>query len=182
MKSKGDIYMRTGVLTAVLFVFAFLFPVFTNADCAAAYENETAPDFSMSDLHGTNHSLSSYRGKVVVINFWASWCPECVEELSSLNALYEKFRERGLIVLGITVDKSREVVDPVIRRSNVTYPVILNTAGSSLLRQYRLIGLPNTVVIDRSGVIAARTIGRTDFMSQDFIKQIESLLGTEIKK
>lgn len=158
------------------FIFTLLLLFVTNPCCAGAQVREAAAAFSLNDLHGVTHSISDYRGKVVIINFWASWCPECVEELPSLNALYEKYRLKGVVVLGIATDRNRDSVDPLLKRTGVTYPVLLNTAGGTLLKQYRVIGLPSTVVVDRNGFIAERSIGRTDFGSPAFTDKIESLI------
>jgi len=165
----------------VWFIFTLILLVVVNP-CAGAQVREAAPEFSLNDLQGAHHRLSDYRGKVVVINFWASWCPECVEELPSLNALYEKYAEKGVVVLGIATDRNRDSVDPLLKRTGVTYPVLLNTAGGALLKQYRVIGLPSTVVIDKTGIIAERSIGRTDFGSSAFTNKIESLIDSAIKK
>src|SRR5271169_6317825 len=103
-----------------------------------AQEQEVAPEFSLNDLQGVNRSLSYYRGKVVVVNFWASWCPECVEEIPSLNILYEKFKGKGLVVLGIAVDQRRDSIDPILKRTRVTYPILWNRNSSALLKQYKI--------------------------------------------
>ena len=138
---------------------------------------DKAPDFELNDLQGLRHRLSDYRGKVVLINFWASWCPECIGEMASLNALYAKYRGKGLVVLGISADRKKDPLMKVLEQTHVTYPVILDTTGGVFIRQYTVIGLPTTVVVDKKGLIAERVIGRTDFGSTAFMKKIESLLS-----
>lgn len=165
---------RIVVLFIIMIMLILLAAV--NPFYSGAQVQEEAPAFSLNDLHGMLHSISDYRGKVVVINFWASWCPECVEELPSLNTLYEQYKVKGVVVLGIATDRKHDSVDPLLKRMGVTYPILLNTAGVALLRQYRVIGLPSTVVIDRNGIIIERSIGRTDFGSPAFTNKIESLI------
>jgi len=77
---------------------------------------EEAPIFELSDLQGRKHALSDYRGKVVLINFWASWCRECITEMPSLNKLYSQFSGQGLAVLGVTVDRKSEDAAPRQRK------------------------------------------------------------------
>ncbi|MGE5237450.1 MAG: TlpA family protein disulfide reductase [Chloroflexota bacterium] len=137
-----------------------------------------APGFELSDLEGKTHRLSDYRGKVVILNFWASWCPECITEMPSLNALYEKFRGNGLVVLGIAADRKKEPAEKVIKKTGVTYPLLLEQTGGVFVRQYTVIALPTTVVIDKNGFIADRIIGSTDFDSQSFVKKVQALLDS----
>lgn len=160
-------------LCVVLFcVLSFSWP----EDLCGAQVGERAPQFELADLQGKTHRLADYAGKVVVINFWASWCPECLEEMPSLNSLYEKFRGKGLVVLGITSDRKRGPVEQALKRAPVSYPVLLETTGKVFVRQYTVIGLPTTVIIDREGTMAERLAGRTDFGTPVFTSRIQALL------
>lgn len=143
---------------------------------ASAEQNTPAPDFELTDLSGKTHRLADYRGKVVIINFWASWCPECLEEMPSLNGLYTKFRKQDLIVLGITSDRKKDPVLEVLKKIPVAYPLLLETGGGVFIRKYVVIGLPTTVIVDRRGFIAERIVGRTDFGSVSFSRKIQELL------
>ncbi|MBA4373266.1 MAG: hypothetical protein C0402_10465, partial [Thermodesulfovibrio sp.] len=115
---------------------------------------------------------------VVLINFWASWCPECLEEMPSLDTLYMKFRKQDLVVLGITSDRMKEPVLEVLKKVPVTYPLLPETGGGVFIRKYTVVGLPTTVLVDRRGLIAERIVGRTDFGSASFFRKIEDLLNT----
>ncbi len=182
MKTTECCDMKRIIACCACIVFAMILLITERPRCASAQQHEAAPEFSLNDLQGVNHSLSYYRGKVVVINFWASWCPECVEEMPSLNTLYEKFKGRGLVVLGIAIDQNRDAIDPLLKQTHVTYPILLNRTGSTLLRQYKVIGLPSTIVIDSNGIISARVVGRTDFGSSAFTKKIEDLTDSAFKE
>ncbi len=137
---------------------------------------ERAPQFELRDLQGKNHRLADYAGRVVVINFWASWCAECIDEMPSLNSLYERFRGKGLVVLGIASDRKSETVEQALRRVPVSYPVLLETTGRVFVRQYTVVGLPTTVIIDREGNIVERLVGKTDFGTPAFARKMQSLL------
>ena len=174
--------MKRIIACGVWIIFAMMLLIIADLKYARAQTPEAAPDFAMEDLQGVNHRLSDYRGQVVVINFWASWCAECIVELPSLGALFDKYKGRGLMVLGITTDRKRESVEPLLKQSRVRYPVLLNTAGSALLKQYRIIGLPSTVVIDKNGFIVERSAGRMDFDSSAFTGKINRLLDSAKRK
>jgi thiol-disulfide isomerase/thioredoxin len=153
-----------------------LLEISTPDDAFGAQGPEKAPLFELSDLQGKTHRLADYAGKVVVINFWASWCPECIDEMPSLNALYEKLRGKGLVVLGITSDRKRGPVEQALKRAPVSYPVLIEATGKVFIRQYTVVGLPTTVVVDRDGTIAERLVGKTDFGTPAFARKIQDLL------
>jgi len=144
--------------------------------CGFAETSVTAPEIELDDLGGQHHRLSDYRGKIVLINFWASWCPECIEEMPSLNKIYEKYKGKGLVVLGISADRKKEAAMKILTKADVKYPVLLDTSGGIFMRRYAVIAFPTTVVIDRNGFIVERIIGRIDFSSAAFMKTIENLM------
>jgi peroxiredoxin len=135
---------------------------------------EKAPEFELDDLSGKHHRLVDYRGKTVLLNFWASWCPECVEEMSSLNRLYDKYQGKGLVVLGISADRKKEAALKIVKQTGITYPVLLDTTGGVFIKHYTVIALPTTIVIDGNGFIKERVIGRIDFSSAAFEKKIDN--------
>ena len=141
-----------------------------------AEKSDEAPEFELDDLRGQHHRLSDYRGKIVLINFWASWCPECIDEIPSLNKIYEKYKGKGLVVLGISADRKKEAAMKILTQTDVTYPVLFDTSGGVFIKRYTVIALPTTVVIDRNGLIVERIIGRIDFSSAAFVKKIENLM------
>jgi peroxiredoxin len=121
----------------------------------------TAPDFSLTDLTGHKLRLSDYRGKVVVLDFWATWCDPCKEEIPHFIELQNNYASQGLQVLGISMDDDEPPVREFQQQFKMNYPVALGS--SELADQYGgILGLPITFVIDRSGRIAARHIGATD--------------------
>ncbi len=119
-----------------------------------------APDFSLTDLSGRALKLSDYRGKVVVLDFWATWCDPCKEEIPHFIALQQKYPEQ-LQLIGLSLDDDEKPVRAFQQQYRMNYPVALATPA--LAGQYGgILGLPVTFVIDRTGHIAARHIGATD--------------------
>ncbi|MFQ6070696.1 MAG: TlpA disulfide reductase family protein [Candidatus Aminicenantales bacterium] len=127
----------------------------------------TAPDFSLQDLEGKTISLSDYRGKVVFLNFWATWCAPCKAEIPGLVEMYEKYREKGMEIIGVSVD--RLGAKPLIsfaQEYRINYPVIIAT--QRLVDDYRPGRfIPVTVIIDKEGKIRKKHIG---FMSKETIE------------
>jgi peroxiredoxin len=117
-----------------------------------------ARDFTLEDLAGDKVSLSDYRGDVVLINFWATWCPPCRAEIPDLEAAYRTRGGDGLVILGLSTDESREQVQAFVDQFGVTYPVLLDSEAK-VMETYRARGLPMSVLVDRDGVIQVRHIG-----------------------
>lgn len=138
--------------------------------------NESAPSLVLADIRGVEHSLEQYRGKVVVVNFWATWCPPCVEELPSLENAWQRYRQQGLVVLAVSGEES-DVVTSFLERlpSDITFPVLIDGDMKSGNR-WQIRGLPTTVVVDRSGVVHWRAEGQLDFSASDVNKKLLALL------
>jgi peroxiredoxin len=121
-------------------------------------QGNLARDFDLETVEGERASLSDYRGSVVLINFWAAWCPPCRAEIPDLEAAYRSHGDEGLVVLGINVQDSAQLVKPFVQDMGMTYPVLLDESGQ-LMKEYRAPGLPMSLVVDREGVIQERHIG-----------------------
>lgn len=134
-----------------------------------------APLFTLNDIRGNKLSLSAYRGKVVLLNFWATWCPSCKNEMPSLNRLYQKYAEKGLIVIAISVDKSKQDLQKFLNKSPLTFEVLIDS-DLSLPQQYKVFAFPTTFLIDRNGIMRGKYIGEEDWMDPEIIKQIEKYL------
>ncbi len=113
-------------------------------------------DFTLTDLEGKSWTLSKLRGKVVVVNFWATWCPPCRKEMPDLEALYNHFKGQGLVVLAIS-DEDAAKVRPFIAERQVTYPVLLDP-GREVNDLFQVEGIPKTFVYDRNGKLVAQSI------------------------
>ncbi|NDC39499.1 MAG: TlpA family protein disulfide reductase, partial [Proteobacteria bacterium] len=109
-----------------------------------------APDFTLRDTAGNVRSLSDFRGKVVLLNFWASWCGPCVSELPSLQRLAGRYAERGLVVLGVGVDDQSQSLEQFQKAYGLSYPTLVDPDGA-VKRTYKLTGVPESFFIDRDG-------------------------------
>lgn len=134
-----------------------------------------AEDFGLSDIDGKPYTLSELRGKVVLINFWATWCAECRVEMPSLNRLYERLKGEGLIVLGISINRSPSAVRDAIGKTPVSFPILLDPKGD-VYRKYMIQGLPTSFLIDRQGNMAEKIIGGRQWDSEEFIGKVQKLL------
>jgi peroxiredoxin len=117
-----------------------------------------APEFTLLDLDGRPLRLSDLRGKTIVMNFWATWCPPCRKEFPELVRLYDRNADRGLVVLGMDLQESPRIVRSFADEFGARFPIVIDTKGDVAAR-YRLIGLPTTYFIDTEGVIRAQHIG-----------------------
>lgn len=120
-----------------------------------------APDFTLPQLDGRQLSLSSYRGKVVLLDFWATWCVPCREETPHFVGLQQKYGDRGLQIIGVSMDDSADPVGPFVAQFHVNYPIVMGTAKTG--EQYGgVLGLPIAFLIDREGHIVSKHVGATD--------------------
>ncbi len=167
---------RPIIIVIVVLLTVLVGPLFT-VKSDAAENGKEAPDFQLTDLGGTVHALSGLRGNVVVLNFWATWCPECLVEIDSLSAFAEKYGKRGVVVLSVSVDKNEAALREFLGGHPVRFPVMIDREGDVFVRKYTIRGLPATIIIDRQGIIAARMLGAQEFLSKDFTGKIDGLLG-----
>jgi peroxiredoxin len=127
------------------------------------------PEFTLKDLSGKTWTFSELRGKVVLVNFWATWCPPCRKEMPDLETLYQRFGPKGFVVLGISDEESAKV-EPFIRERNVSFPVLLDP-GRKVNEMFVVEGIPKSFVYDREGKLVSQSI---DMRTQ---KQFLEMLG-----
>ena len=123
---------------------------------------DTAPDFSVPALPSGSVDLKSYRGQIVVLNLWATWCPPCVEETPSLVQFAEKMKAHGVVVLGISVDEDAKALQDFVQENHISYPVGRDP-DRSLSARYGTYQFPETYILDRRGQVAEKVIGATDW-------------------
>ena len=114
------------------------------------------PEFTLTDLSGKTWTFSELRGKVVLVNFWATWCPPCRKEMPDLEALYGRFGSKGFVVLGIS-DEEATKVEPFIRERKISFPVLLDS-GRKVNEMFVVEGIPKSFVYDREGKLVAQSI------------------------
>ena len=135
---------------------------------------EPAPSFSLEDLDGDQISLADQRGKVVLVDFWATWCGPCLQELPHIQQLHEEYRERGLVVLAISTDSQKEKVLPFVDKEGYTFPVLY--ADSQVQAAYGVRGIPAVYLIDRQGMMRFQTVGFGPGGEEKLIEEVEKLL------
>ncbi|OGC42399.1 hypothetical protein A2Y85_07455, partial [candidate division WOR-3 bacterium RBG_13_43_14] len=137
-------------------------------------KTDAAQDFTLSTIDGTQITLSSLKGNVVLVDFWATWCPPCKRSIPVLIDLYHKYHERGFTVLGISTSDSEDILKAFIKEHNIPYPILLGS--NDVAKQYGVTGIPHMVIIDRKGRIVKTQVGYYEQMEGLFGKIIDSLL------
>lgn len=137
-----------------------------------------APDFELP-LRGADRTvrLSDYRGRVVMVNFWATWCPPCVQEFPSMQKLYEQVRGEDFEMLAISLDKlGDEVLAEFLQKGDYTIPILLDP-GHSISAKYGTFRFPETFLIDRSGVVAQKFVGAVDWSAPEAVGFVRELIA-----
>jgi thiol-disulfide isomerase/thioredoxin len=132
------------------------------------------PDFSLQDLDGKTVTLKEFRGKVVFVNFWATWCPPCRDEMPAMQKLYKENRDKGLVMLAINFMETPNTIRPFVNEYKLTFPILLDSG--TVMVSYGVLGLPATYLIDRQGKAAARALGARDWTNQESSRIIRKLL------
>ncbi|MBI3989423.1 MAG: TlpA family protein disulfide reductase [candidate division NC10 bacterium] len=150
------------------------------ADDARPEVGHFAPDFALCDTDPKLIRLSDYRGKVVLLNFWATWCPPCRLEMPTMEQVYREYKRRGLEVLAVSLDTGHAAVVAVqvaefMKELKLTFPALLDPK-MEVARRYRLVGLPTSFLIDRQGRIRFKEVGFRSWTDPDSRKKLEALL------
>ncbi len=119
---------------------------------------EVAPDFTLTDLEGNEVTLSEYRGKVVFINFWATWCPACRAEMPEMEAIYQEYKDKGVVVIGVDIQEAKEEVLQYVQQGGYSWTFLLDTSGA-VAANYRVVAIPTSFFLDREGIIKAVNVG-----------------------
>jgi cytochrome c biogenesis protein CcmG/thiol:disulfide interchange protein DsbE len=178
-KRHWDILMLFSVAAGVLWTMSSRLPAAIGSPVSASpspREGFYAPDFTLETLTGDQVQLSRLRGKIVVINFWTTWCPPCRAETPALETSYKAYKDVDVVILGLnlTDQDSLNDVQSFVQEFGLTYPILLDRDGATGLL-YQLNGLPTTVFINRQGVIRTVVVGGP--MSETFIRsKIEILM------
>jgi peroxiredoxin len=157
---------------AVLLASVALFATFSTHAIAPA---TTAPDFTLRTMNGPNLRLAEQRGRVVMVNFWATWCGPCRQEMPHLNRLYEKYRASGFVLLGVNVDDDAANAVALATKLGIAFPVLLDT-DKGVSKLYDLSTMPSTVLIDRDGKVRYVHRGYLTGYEDAYDRQIRELL------
>lgn len=137
-------------------------------------EKGRAADFSLMDLEGRRRTLDEFRGKVLLVHFWASWCDPCKKEFPALSRLAIEFGPKGLVVLGVAED-SRERVEAFLKENRTLFPILFDQYGS-VMRDYRVSLIPVSVIVGKDGLIEGTLVGPRDYGSSAAREYFEKIL------
>lgn len=137
-----------------------------------------APDFTLPDLEGKLHNLADLRGRVVVLNFWATWCPPCIDEMPSLQRLHRALADQGIAVVAVSVDERFSDIGAFVRKFQLTFTV-LHDDGKKVSRKYQTFKYPETYILDREGRLKSKVVGPRDWATPTVIRDLVELLRDE---
>ena len=136
----------------------------------------TASDFTLPGLDGKMVSLSDYKGKVVLVNIWATWCPPCVDEMPSIEKLYQKLKGEDFEILAVSIDSlGLEVVAPFMKKYKLTFPALIDPTGN-IRMTYRTTGVPESFIIDKNGILVKKIIGPRDWANPEILLFFQDLI------
>lgn len=138
-------------------------------------EPKPAPSLILKDMDDTEYDISSYKGRVVVLNFWTTWCPPCVEEIPSLGRLQAAFSDDDLVVLSVDIGETREEIEIFLSQIPADFPVLLDPDGDTV-KPWKIIAFPTTFVIDRDGIIRLAYYGGLEWDTPEVIQQLQTLV------
>ncbi len=170
----GLLTWRSSKASAGGICLASIFPTASQLQPVANSHGKAAPAFELKDLDGRIVKLSDFKGKVVLLNFWATWCPPCREEIPDLIALQNKYRDKGLVVLGVSLDqKGPAPVKSFVGRMKINYPVVIGDEKTAM-NYGGIQAIPTTFYVDRNGKIAGVQEGGAD--GKTFEQALQPLL------
>ena len=133
-------------------------------------------DFTLKNMSGEEVSLSDFKGKVIVLNFWATWCPPCKAEIPDFVEVYETYKDKDVIFLGVSVDEDVDALKDFIKSYEINYPILLDTRTQNVSGIWGVSGIPTTFFIDENGKIIGKRVGQMP--AQDLIKAIEATINS----
>tara|TARA_B100001123_G_C15201853_1_gene983717 strand:- start:392 stop:907 length:516 start_codon:yes stop_codon:yes gene_type:complete len=159
-----------------LFIILALSIHFSASAAAQVKKGENAPNFTLKNLDGKEISLSQFRGKHVLVNFWATWCGPCKIEMPSLEALYERFKDKNFTLLAISNDMfGANIVTPFVKAHKINFPILLDQQ-LKVSNAFGVVSLPTTFLIDPQGKIIGALFGAEDWVTPTNILYFENLL------
>lgn len=168
--------MRYFILIALLvFIGGGVYNYFNHPSTTAVVAGELAPDFQLEDTNGNKVTLSALRGKVVMVNFWATWCPPCKEEMPSMARLNKLMSDEDFVMLAINVEKDgRAVVSDFLKKNPHDFTVLYDDRGT-VQQQYGVYKFPESFIIRKDGIVDQKVIGVIDWSSPQTVAYFKNL-------
>ena len=154
---------------------ALLLATSVGSSQASVQLESNAPDFTLRSANGANLRLQEQRGQVVLLNFWATWCGPCRQELPHLNRIYDKYRSAGFVLLGVNIDDDPRLATELAAKLGLKFPVLLD-GDKKVSRVYDMSAMPATLVIDRDGRVRHIHRGYRDGVEKTYEEQVRALL------
>ncbi len=136
---------------------------------------DTGPDFSIVTEHGKTITRSDFGGKILVLNFWATWCPPCISELPSLNQFASEYASKGVVVIGVSIDKNEALYKAFLKNRQVAFETARDPEAN-ISNNYGTFQIPETYVMDRNGKVLEKVISDQNWMDPQFLMRIQSML------
>ena len=149
---------------------------------AAIESNIQAPDFSFPGLDGKKVSLGDQKGKIVLVNIWATWCPPCVEEMPSMEKLYQKFKGENFEILAVSIDETGlKAVAPFMKKTRLTFPALIDAEGT-IKATYKITGIPESFIIDKQGFLIKKIVGPVDWSTPKVFRYFSELIQKSVSQ
>ena len=129
-------------------------------------------DFTLNDINGGTHTLSAYKGKVVLLNFWATWCPPCREEMPALQKLYDIWDKSKYAMLAVNIGENAEVVKAFLTKNHYTFPILIDD-NKEVTAKYGIQGIPTTYIIKKNGQVASKLLGSHEWTLDEINKLVK---------
>lgn len=172
--------MNRAIINFIIFVMTVLLhwanPVYAAQDqlLDKVKEKQIAPDFTLKDEEGKTHKLSDYRGKVVVLNFWATWCPPCRREMPSMERAHKRWTKEGIEIIAVNIGDDEDKIFAFTGEYDLSFTILMDP-DSSMYKIYKVPGLPTTYVIDTEGYIIYRALGGRNWDNPEIFEKIRAL-------
>ena len=141
-----------------------------------AQKGAPAPNFTLPDLNGTRVSLAEFRGKVVLLNIWATWCLPCVEEMPSMEKLHHEMGGEDFIILAVSIDGTgAEVVIPFVEKHNLSFTVLVDRKAT-VKSLFQVTGVPESIIIDKEGMVVEKVLGARNWASSEILGYFRNLI------
>jgi peroxiredoxin len=173
---KAAFFVIILVMIALVFLLQGKELLFKEAKGSRLQKGQPAPDFVFPGLDGKMVRLSDYRGKVLFLNVWATWCPPCREEMPSMERLYNELKGNNFEIVAISIDASGgKKVAPFVKEHNLSFPVLLDPEGA-IKNRYGITGVPESFIINGQGIIEKVVIGPMDWAAPEVVLYFKSLI------